>query len=480
MLTPYNLRTHRKPVVRLIETMNAEDTNTSENTNRMNRPTNDDIMIENRDSNDEISKNVEDFPNSNETKSNDQRSNNIDTNILELILTKLTNLEARFTALEHKLTDKQTNFETSINDQQTIVETTLTTIESKQEQTNTKVNDLIIQMKTLEEETQGLKSEEKQNKTNMFNLNHHFTSELVRMDENQTKIRAELDNKIQEIGSKILTNKKEIEQVDIDKPKPDNYANKQDDQIQEDLKKLKQKGMSNLYVQKIGLLNAQENIPKFNGKGLNPMESLEKMIIYLDLNIETQENGEYCQHDLNKVMSIMLEGSDYQWWQIIRYSVKNKDDLRENFEKKYWYENIQSGIKRRILNGYYMQGGRQSQSGRMEQRNKKKWLRQKILDKSRRYKEDLKNFGRQYQDSTWDMRLFAVKQLLFRRKIDEINKKMEVHKKKMEDFDRLCETTSGVEEILAGITTTYSPISPLPDDDEDVLDICASPEDMCL
>ena len=94
--------------------------------------------------------------------------------------------------------------------------------------------------------------------------------------------------------------------------------------------------------------NRFKELPKFNGKLKNPMEYLSKLKNYYRRENEKRISYGEDDLDLEEMFDNCLEGTAATWWNMIRYSVTDFEDFEQIFINKYWNEEIQDGIKRKL------------------------------------------------------------------------------------------------------------------------------------
>lgn len=366
----YNLREHIKPVVRLIETMDNSQENIvlEEAQNNLINPNPDFPMQDNNriehntlDLNENSPSNIHQESSTNQSRPTSPTINNaLEPNNSELILQILHTLTSDIKSLQTTVQDQREEMREYFN--------RLTELKDTQQHQAQTINQLGIQcddLKTkMESQTQNLKHEIQNQIQNVEVRIHHQmeclnnqikqeTEELI----NQNKREQSCTKELQEIEDKLNNKLEKLEgYVNVNITRPAKGVQTIHDQENSDTKptNIVQQGLSINCDQHHHCLD--NNVPKFNGRAVNPMEFLTRSTEYIN------QNGLSNLNRLHSTINNMLEGSANQWWQVIRHEVQTLEDFKAIFEEKYWGEIAQSETRRKIQTGKYVTTGRMSRS----------------------------------------------------------------------------------------------------------------------
>lgn len=100
-------------------------------------------------------------------------------------------------------------------------------------------------------------------------------------------------------------------------------------------------------------------IPSFNGKCLDPVAELNKIITYIDsTQKDFHKNGSW--NTVASLLSTCFTESAYHWIQTILPEIDNWESFYKNFLAVYWNESKQMRIRMILLNGKYNSKGKDS------------------------------------------------------------------------------------------------------------------------
>jgi hypothetical protein len=307
MSKPYNLRETRKPVVRLIETMDNIESNSEINHTELDMPRNEHSTEENE-TNSLTSQN-QDPPAL--TEQNEELLNNLKSFIL---------------------TQNQLN--------------TYSLIETIKEEINKNLQDIRADLQNLRtecrEQNQNFKSNIQNLEVQIENQKIEISDVRIEIVEAEFKTQAKINTLKSEINTTIENLKQELETCK--QRTPQTY-----DTIQGNLGQ-------NIHL--INYAGHNDKIPQFNGKAINPIEFMNQAVEYIN---KITQNG-LNTTDLKHIIGNMMNGSANQWWQMIKHDVYSIEQFKERFVNKYWNENIQSEIRRRLQTGRYSMEGRANRS----------------------------------------------------------------------------------------------------------------------
>lgn len=187
--------------------------------------------------------------------------------------------------------------------------------------------------------------------------------EIVQKQQEMVQKQQVMSNEIGQLRSDMFTLRREItREIKQVETKFDDQINELREEINAQIVKAKEKLNTDLQekmkvssVEKpIGLQQViypiiqTKELPKFDGKNRNPNEFLYKLKNYFTKENErrTMRNEELLQ--LEDILEGCLVGASAKWWSMIRPSVQNIDDFERVFLNKYWNEEIQDGIKRKL------------------------------------------------------------------------------------------------------------------------------------
>lgn len=333
----YNLRKSRKPTDRLIETMDRE----TEEIN--NDDLNESIINSNSNSNNENEQNPS------RPISPQNLNNKTMFDLMQELKDDLkNNFEDQITSLKDKMRE---TMEGQNHDMQNCIEKQMQILESRLENNTTElINNL-----------------ESRLMDKVANLKYEINEKMVEMKEDivnkvekriqmvQTDIRDEITANRDEFNDR-LDRLNEIHQKELRdlENKIKQLELKQNNEV------INQQEVMGFYRVPINdnSLSWDNNIPKFN-KNTNPMEFIQAMVDFLNhLKIRRRKDGSLYLTDLHSLINNMMEGTAKQWWQVIKSDIESLDEFKERFLEKYWNDEIQSEIKRKLENGKYVVGGR--------------------------------------------------------------------------------------------------------------------------
>jgi hypothetical protein len=259
--------------------------------------------------------------------------------------------------MEEKLTQKQEIFQEQI-------QTQITQIVNKQDDHSNQINILNEDLKKLSEETDNklIKQSLELHDHVQSNVAYAKSSLLTELQGHTNHV---MDNIRTQLENKIQTNSNGLSELNTKLHQVENQHIAKELEIVE--LKTQMEGLNNKLLQpnpnySTGPIPIQvtcmggstfENLPTFNGRNKNPQEFLVKFEAYLR-NTQIRQNQNIRFQDL---LENCLQDSASRWWQMIKSEITSYEEFEKKYLDKYWNNDIQRGIKRRVETERYRTGG---------------------------------------------------------------------------------------------------------------------------
>lgn len=182
-------------------------------------------------------------------------------------------------------------------------------------------------------------------------INNTITQQTSKLNNKIDEIRDEQNRQINfqnenitHMHQQILENKNKLEDL---KSNPDTTSHTKHIQV---------------HVTCPGSQHMEMPIPKFNGRGNNPREFIEKLTKYYKRSlINKNPHVDDTEHMID-LIETSLESHASQWFNLIKSELRDWDSFYRAFNEKYWSRDTQRGIKHRLEVGKYRNNGKLNRS----------------------------------------------------------------------------------------------------------------------
>ncbi|XP_054280683.1 uncharacterized protein LOC128998533 [Macrosteles quadrilineatus] len=100
----------------------------------------------------------------------------------------------------------------------------------------------------------------------------------------------------------------------------------------------------------------ERQIPKFNGRTINPNEYLQKLKRFYAKRIERNPNNDPVEI-LKDLLDVSFEGPASRWLQLVKADINSWERFSEEFTMKYWSREVQRGVRSKIEAEHYKPNG---------------------------------------------------------------------------------------------------------------------------